>query len=96
MIAHQVFAQTAVNCFPETSWPKLLGYGKAETEIRSIDRSKVDGSLAMTIVTGEADLIGRAGTSSDTIGITVFDPIQDSYLWFKTHSPSILLLMLSA
>ena len=47
----------AIDCFEAATWPKLIGYGKADTEIVDIDRRASDGMLALVIVSDEADLL---------------------------------------
>ena len=73
----------ATPCFPGSTWPRLIGYGIADTEVRSIDRRDSDGALALMILSGEADLIANAGSSTNTRIYGVFDPNTDDYLWLK-------------
>ena len=62
----------AANCFPEVTWPKLIGYGKADTEVVSISRCSSSGELALILQTEEADLVGNDSTNK--ISISKFNP----------------------
>ena len=73
-------------CFQGSTWPKAIGYGFNDTEVISIDRRKQDGLLAMTVTTGEADLIGKVGDSTDTLMVLALDPDTDTYIWTKVVS----------
>ena len=73
-------------CFQGSTWPKAIGYGLNDTEVISIDRRKQDGLLAMTVTTGEADLVGNVGDSSDTLMVLALDPDTDTYIWTKVVS----------
>ena len=77
---------TATDCFEAATWPKLIGYGKADTEIVDIDRRVSDGMLALLIKSDEADYLNNAGTSADTIILTVYDPDAEVYKWLKVFS----------
>ena len=72
----------AANCFPDASWPKLIGYGLADTKIHAVARSSSTGELALALRTSEADLVGNLG-SSYTLSVTVFNPTTESYNWYK-------------
>ena len=37
----------------------------------------------MVVKTGEADLVGEAGTASDTRAILTYDPASEQTIWFK-------------
>ena len=73
----------AANCLQEATWPKLIGYGEADTDIIGIDRRASDGMLVLQLTTGEDDLIANAGTSTDTMSYAAFDPDDELYKWFK-------------
>ena len=70
-------------CFQGSTWPKVFGYGKSDTEVLSIDRRKQDGLLAMTVATGEADLVGNVGGYANTLMVLALDPDTDIYIWAK-------------
>ena len=76
----------ATDCFEAATWPKLIGYGKADTEIVDIDRRVSDGMLALLIKSDETDLLNNAGTSADTRILTVYDPDAEVYKWLKVFS----------
>ena len=74
-----------MGCFPSATFPKMIGYGLADTEVTSIDRRASDEVLAMAVITTEADLIGALG-SNDVTSVLTYDPISDAYVWYKTVS----------
>ena len=79
------------DCYEGSTWPKLIGYGKGDTEILSIDRRDSDGMLAMMVKSDEPDLIGnafteggdKAGSGANTRAYTVYDPDTEQYIWLK-------------
>ena len=73
----------AASCFPEATWPKLIGYGNADTEVVDIDRRDSDGMLVLVIKSDEDDLVKNAGTSSNTRSFTAYDVNTETYLWWK-------------
>ena len=73
----------ASSCFEQATWPKLIGYGKADTEVLEIDRRGSDGMLVLLIKTDEDDLVKNAGTSSDSRSVTTLDVSSNVYLWWK-------------
>ena len=81
-----VCPSAAQNCFPAATWPKLIGYGKSDTEVVSIDRRDSDGMLALVVATGEDDLVGIANSSSDSRAYMTFDTATETYKWFKVFS----------
>ena len=70
-------------CYPGAIFPKLIGYGLAETSIVSVDRRASDGRLAMAVITAEDDIVGQASVPSDTGTWMSYDPDADSYVWVK-------------
>ena len=70
------------DCYEGSTWPKLIGYGRGDTEIQSIDRRDSDGMLAMVVKSDEANLVGKAfteggdtaGSGANTRAYTVYDP----------------------
>ena len=44
----------AVDCFPGATFPKMIGYGLADTNVVSIDRRASDEVLALAMYTTEA------------------------------------------
>ena len=73
----------AEDCFTGVTWPKLLGYGKDDTEVFAVDRRESDGMLAMGMVTDEENFVWNAGDSYDTIAWLAMDPDTETYKWFK-------------
>ena len=81
----------ATPCYPGSTWPRLIGYGKSETEVIGIDRRASDGALALHIMTSEADLNANAGNFNTARIYSVFDTATDSYTWLKVvqnHRPN--------
>ena len=76
----------ASSCFEQATWPKLIGYGKADTEVIEIDRRGSDGMLVLLVSTDEADLVENAGTSSDTRSVTTLDVSSNVYRWWKVFT----------
>ena len=76
----------AADCFPQATWPKLIGYGKADTEVEDMDRRDSDGMLALLIASGEEDFIKNAGTSDTTVSFAAFDTETETYKWWKVFS----------
>ena len=71
---------SAVDCFPGATFPKMIGYGLADTKVLSIDRRAADDFLALSLRTEENDLVG-----ADTYVMSVmnYDPGTDDYIWYK-------------
>ena len=72
----------AANCFPEGSWPKLIGFGQENTSVIGVSRCSSSGELALAIQTKEADFVGNV-QSELTLSIAKFDPASETYNWFK-------------
>ena len=49
----------AANCFPEGSWPKLIGFGTQYTSVLGVSRCSSSGELALAIETYEDDFVGN-------------------------------------
>ena len=73
-------------CFQGSTWPKAIGYGLSDTEVISIDRRKQDGLLAMTVATGEVNLVGKVGGYTNSLMVHALDPDTDEYIWTKVVS----------
>ena len=75
---------SAQSCFSGASWPKLIGYGKADTSVIAIDRRTAPSpALFLAMVSDEADFVFNAGTSATTIGYLALDETTETYMWFK-------------
>ena len=71
---------SAVDCFPGATFPKMIGYGLADTSVVSIDRRAADDFLALAITTTENDLVGAY---TNVISVTNYDPGTDTYIWYQ-------------
>ena len=65
----------------KATWPKLIGYGKADTFISKIDRRNSDGFLAMCMESAEPDLFANA--AGVKVAYMLFDPNNEQYKWIK-------------
>ena len=80
----------STDCFPPSTWPKLIGYGIEDQFVYAIDRcgansSSSYGRIVLNIFASEANLVGNitpaASGNHSPVVISVFDPATEQYEW---------------
>ena len=74
---------SATNCFPEGSWPKLIGFGLDTTNVIGVTRCSSSGELVLALRTKEVDLVGSEPDAWDKLSIAKFDSVSETYSWYK-------------
>ena len=74
----------AVGCYPGAEFPKTIGYGILDTEIRAIAKHPTNDVLALVVYTLEPNFVGNAPANPMTL--MYYNVGTDSYLWVKVVS----------
>ena len=76
--------EAAASCHQKATWPKLIGYGTADTEVVSVDRCSSNGKLALAIKTLEDEFVKNATAPSGQVAplmLTQMNPSTEQYEW---------------
>ena len=58
--------EAAASCHQKATWPKMIGYETANTEVVSVDRCSSNGKLALAIKTVEDAFVKNATTPTSS------------------------------
>ena len=79
-----IISLAAENCVPESTWPKLIGYGLSDTRIISASRCSISGHLVLAFESKEDNFVKNV-PSAKNLAITTLkiNPTTEEYGWFK-------------